>query len=169
MAAETGLTSDLGRAAETALGLLRDSGETLAVAESCTGGLLGAALTAVPGASDVFVGGVIAYEDRIKRELLGVPAEELSRLGAVSEGVARRMAAGARTRLGASWGVGITGVAGPTGGTAEKPVGSVWLAVSGPASAVEGHRFSGDRDEVRRRSVAAALRLLTRLAVADDV
>lgn len=167
--AEAGLTADLRRAAERVLGRLRESGETLAVAESCTGGLLAAELTAVPGASDVFVGGVIAYEDRIKRELLGVPAEELARLGAVSEVVARRMAVGARTRLGASWGVGITGVAGPTGGTAGKPVGTVWLAVSGPASAVERHGFSGDRDEVRRRSVDAALQLLTRLATADDV
>lgn len=161
---EGGLTAGLRSAAETALERLRAAGETLSVAESCTGGLLGAALTAVPGASDVFLGGVIAYDDRIKLELLGVPADELAREGAVSEGVARRMAAGARERLDASWAVGVTGIAGPAGGTAAKPVGTVWVAVDGPRRAAERHRFPGDRDEVRERSALAALELLVRLA-----
>jgi nicotinamide-nucleotide amidase len=141
----------------------RATGRTLAVAESCTGGLLGARLTAVPGSSDVFVGGVIAYANDVKRALLDVPVEALAEHGAVSEPVARAMAAGARARTGARVGLAITGVAGPGGGTDEKPVGTVWIAVD-----VDGetrtHRsvFIGDRDEIRFRASQFALELLRR-------
>jgi len=118
--------------ASVVLDLLRRRGETLAVAESCTGGGLGAALAAVPGASDVFLGGVIAYANAVKRDLLGVSAGDLERWGAVSDPVAMAMAEGVRRTTGSDWSVAITGVAGPTGGSAEKPVGLVHIAVAGP-------------------------------------
>ena len=133
----------------------------VAVAESCTGGLLGAALTEVPGSSDVFVGGVIAYANEVKVRDLGVPAETLERVGAVSEEVARAMATGVRTRFGTDIGVGITGVAGPGGGTQEKPVGLVHVAVD-HAGLVKHRRLMlpGDRDLIREIAVKSALALL---------
>lgn len=154
-----GLT-ELQPAAKSVLDRLRAKGETLAIAESCTGGLLGAALTAVPGASDPFLGGIIAYHDRMKAEWLGVDEAVLDREGSVSEAVAQQMAAGARTRFGAAWAVAITGIAGPSGGSAEKPVGTVWIAVSGPQPAARRYLFPGDRAEVRAGSAGAALELL---------
>jgi nicotinamide-nucleotide amidase len=113
---------------------LRQRGDTLAVAESCTGGGLGAALAAVPGASDVFLGGVIAYANAVKQDLLGVPADQLQRHGAVSDPVARAMAQGVQRLTGATWTIAVTGVAGPAGGSAEKPVGTVYMAVAGPVA-----------------------------------
>ncbi|MCP9808950.1 nicotinamide-nucleotide amidohydrolase family protein, partial [Cyanobium sp. HWJ4-Hawea] len=111
---------------------LRQRAETLAVAESCTGGGLGAALAAVPGASDGFLGGVIAYANAIKQELLGVPAELLERHGAVSAPVAIAMAEGVRRATSATWGVAVTGIAGPGGGGPDKPVGTVYFGLAGP-------------------------------------
>ena len=111
---------------------LRDRHQTLAVAESCTGGGLGAALAAVPGASDVFLGGVIAYANAVKQGLLGVPAGMLASHGAVSDPVAQAMAEGARRATGADWALAVTGIAGPGGGSAEKPVGLVHIALAGP-------------------------------------
>ncbi len=131
--------------ASVVLALLRRGGQTLAVAESCTGGGLGAALAAVPGASDVWLGGVIAYANSVKQGLLAVPAELLAAHGAVSDPVALAMAAGVRRCTGADWGIAVTGVAGPGGGSAEKPVGLVHIAVAGPdGAASEAVRF-GDR------------------------
>ena len=118
--------------AEVVLQQLRLRGQTVAVAESCSGGGLGAALAAVPGASDVFLGGVIAYANGVKQGLLGVPAELLRAHGAVSDPVAQSMAEGVRRVTGADWGLAITGVAGPGGGSDEKPVGLVHLAIAGP-------------------------------------
>jgi nicotinamide-nucleotide amidase len=142
---------------------LDESGRTLAVAESCTGGLIAKRLTDRPGSSRWFLGGVVAYADRAKVDQLGVPPDVLARVGAVSEEVARAMADGARRAFGAFAGIGITGIAGPTGGTTEKPVGTVWYAVSvGDRVEAEKRVFMGDREAVRERSAQAALNLLYR-------
>ncbi|HKS07330.1 MAG TPA: competence/damage-inducible protein A [Gemmatimonadaceae bacterium] len=147
--------------ASVVLDALRARAWTVAVAESCTGGMLGARLTAIAGSSDVVRGGVIAYDNGVKESHLAVRAETLAAHGAVSEGVAREMAAGVRAALKSSVGVAITGVAGPSGGTAEKPVGTVCIAVATPDGAVAAtNRHVGDRDEVRKRSTQAALMLL---------
>ncbi|MGH7620379.1 MAG: competence/damage-inducible protein A [Gemmatimonadaceae bacterium] len=141
----------------------RSRGFTIGVAESCSGGLLGGRLTAISGASEVFRGGVIAYDNEVKRNLLGVRDDSLSEHGAVSERVVREMAAGVRRATHASVGLAITGVAGPTGGTPEKPVGTVWICVD-----IEGQsdaqmlRLWGDREEVRQRSAQWTLDLLRR-------
>ena len=132
--------------AAVVLDQLRRRGETLAVAESCTGGGIGAALAAVPGASDVFLGGMIAYANSVKEVLLGVPKDLLQTHGAVSDPVALAMAEGARRAIGASWAIAVTGIAGPAGGSAEKPVGLVHIAVAGPhGCAVEPVRFGARR------------------------
>jgi nicotinamide-nucleotide amidase len=149
---------------ELVAGALADRGWTLATAESCTGGLLGARLTARPGSSAVVLGGVTAYANAAKEELLGVPGELLAASGAVSPEVAAAMAQGARDRFGADVGVGVTGIAGPGGGSAGKPVGTVHLCAVGP----EGGRarsivLPGSRTAVRDRSVTVALQLLRRL------
>lgn len=149
--------------AEVVVDACRRKHLTLAVAESCTGGLLGARLTAVPGASDVFRGGVIAYDNEVKSETLGVPAALMEEHGAVSEPVAISMSLGARTVAGADLGVAITGIAGPTGGTADKPVGTVWIALADRTAAAARHmRFAGDRNEIRHRATQAALDLIRR-------
>ncbi|MCH8980344.1 MAG: competence/damage-inducible protein A [Armatimonadetes bacterium] len=143
------------------LQLLRDRAERLAVAESCTGGGLGARVTSVPGASDVFEGGVVSYSDHVKSSLLGVREQTLAEHGAVSEQCAAEMAEGCKKATGAEWGVSITGVAGPDGGTADKPVGLVYIGVSGPdGTVVERHIFPGTREAVRNRSVQQALTAL---------
>lgn len=155
--------------ASVVLGRLRARGETLAVAESCTGGGLGAALTAVPGASDVFVGGVIAYANGIKESLLGVPADLLNRWGAVSDPVAQSMAEGVRQRTGSTWALAVTGIAGPGGGSAEKPVGLVHIALAGPQGTTSSPvRFgeSRGRSWIQTLTVAEALNRL-RLALAE--
>ncbi len=141
----------------------RSQGLRLAVAESCTGGLLGARLTEVPGSSDVFVGGVIAYDNALKVNLLEVPERLLAEHGAVSEPVASAMADGAARRFGVAAAVSVTGVAGPGGGTPEKPVGTVWIGCFYNGS-VETRRsvFPGSRHEVRARAAQAALFLLHR-------
>ena len=141
----------------------REAGLRLATAESCTGGLVGARLTEVPGSSEVYEGGVVCYSNRLKRELLGVPAALIEDHGAVSEAVVRAMAEGARLRLGVDLAVAVTGIAGPGGGTPDKPVGTVWLAVA-DASGPTARRvtFLGSRREVRARAAQAALSLLER-------
>ena len=146
------------------LGLARDQKLTLATAESCTGGLVAARLTSVPGSSDAFLGSVVAYDDRVKGDMLGVPETVLERHGAVSAETANAMAEGARQALGADVAVSVTGVAGPGGGTDEKPVGLVFLHAAGSSGeqAVE-LRLPGSREAVRRRAAASALHLLRRL------
>jgi nicotinamide-nucleotide amidase len=136
----------------------------IATAESCTGGLVSARLTSVPGSSDVFLGGLVAYDDRVKLDALGVPTEVLERHGAVSAETAAAMAGGARRVLGADVAVSVTGVAGPGGGTEAKPVGLVYLHAESPdASHGVELRMPGDRNAVRRRAAASALHLLRRL------
>ena len=149
------------------LRLLGTAGQTLAVAESCTGGALGAALTAVPGSSAAFAGGVIAYSNAVKQQLLGVPASLIDQHGAVSEPVAKAMAEGLRSRIHCDWGIAISGVAGPGGGTVDKPVGMVCLALVGPEGCDTWVQRFGERrgrSAVQQLSVIRALdRLRLRL------
>jgi nicotinamide-nucleotide amidase len=148
---------------EHVLALCRARGLTLATAESCTGGLVAARLTSVPGSSDVFRGAVVAYADDVKAAL-GVPAAVLERHGAVSREAAAAMAAGTREHLGADVAVGVTGIAGPGGGSAEKPVGLVHLHAVGPHEELGLElQIPGDREAVRGRATATALHLLRRL------
>ena len=142
----------------------RARGLTLGTAESCTGGLVAGRLTTVPGSSDVFRGGVVAYDDDVKRTLLGVPEDLLAAHGAVSADAAEAMAHGARERLGVDVAVSVTGIAGPSGGTPEKPVGLVFFHVAGPAGE-RSFRFEipGDREWIRARAAVACLHLVRRL------
>jgi nicotinamide-nucleotide amidase len=147
----------------------REAGLTLATAESCTGGLVSARLTTVPGASEVFVGGVVSYSNEAKRRLLGVPEEILTEYGAVSAETAAAMAAGARAALHADVALGVTGVAGPDGGTPEKPVGLVFLHVEGPdRDAALRLELPGDREAVQARSAVSVLHLLRRVLTQPD-
>jgi PncC family amidohydrolase len=131
---------------------------TLACAESCTGGLIGALVTAVPGSSDYFLGGVIAYANAVKVGQLDVSPATLADHGAVSAATAREMAAGARARLGADYAVSVTGIAGPGGATPEKPVGLVFVGLAGPSGVTAiRHLFPGDREAVRLAAAGAAL------------
>ena len=140
-------------------------GWTMATAESCTGGLIGGACTDLAGSSDWFERGFVTYSNAAKTELLGVPADLIAAHGAVSEPVARAMAAGARAHAPVQLAVAVTGVAGPSGGSAEKPVGTVWFGWATPEGVfTERQRFDGDRAAVRRATVAHALAgLLQRL------
>ena len=148
--------------------LLCERKGSLAVAESCTGGLLGARITDVPGASEWFLGGFLVYSDALKRELLGISDDLLRRHGAVSEPAGAAMAEGARARTGATHALGITGIAGPTGGTDAKPVGLVYVSLAAPGGTrVKEVRLKGDRATVRARSVAIALELLRRALIGE--
>jgi nicotinamide-nucleotide amidase len=148
--------------AEALLQACREAGLKAAVAESCTGGLIAGCLTAVSGSSDVVERGFVTYTNEAKAGMLGVPESMLTEHGAVSEPVARAMAEGALANSPADIAVAVTGVAGPTGGTAEKPVGLVHFAAArrGAETLAEDHRFDGDRDAVRMQSVTAAVKLL---------
>ena len=149
---------------EIVLDLCRERGLTLATAESCTGGLVAARLTSVAGSSAVFVGGVVAYADRVKARELGLPADILERHGAVSAETAAAMARGARERLGTDLAVSVTGIAGPDGGSDEKPVGLVYLHAEGPGGPRSADFvFPGDRESIRRRAAVTALHLVRRL------
>ena len=151
------LASDVGK-------VLEQRSLTLAVAESCTGGRLGDAITDVPGSSAYFLGGVISYGNEAKFSLLGVDRSTLESMGAVSEEVALMMADGVRKRLGASIGVGITGIAGPTGATPAKPVGLVYIAVSSSERSLSVRSvFAGSRSEVKAQAVLKALEMLSEL------
>lgn len=149
--------------ASLVLAMCRERGMSIATAESCTGGLLGARITRIPGSSDVYRGGIIAYANEVKVAQLNVSEATLVEHGAVSEQVSCEMADGARRALGTSIGIGITGVAGPDGGSAEKPVGTVWLAVSGIGETRSlGRVYVGDREEIRLRATQASLDLVRR-------
>jgi len=147
--------------AEEVGAMLRERSETLAVAESCTGGGLGDMITDIAGSSDYFLGGIVSYSNRAKVDILGVSEEVLRLEGAVSEKVAIQMAEGVKNRFGSAYGIGITGIAGPTGATQNKPVGLVFIAVSSRSGFIcrENH-FSGSRTEVKDQAAIAALDLL---------
>lgn len=149
--------------------LLKTKNHTVAVAESCTGGGLGHLITTIPGSSVYFRGGVVSYDNQIKTEWLGVNPDDLAEHGAVSDVVARQMAIGVKQRMGATWGVSITGIAGPDGGTETKPVGLVYIGIAGPDGQVESNRFQfgsfRGRDFVRWLSACTALDLLRRKLV----
>ena len=149
--------------AERLVALAKDKKLTLGTAESCTGGLIGATLTSVSGASAVFFGGIISYDNSVKEAVLGVKKETLLTVGAVSHDTAVQMAEGARRVLDTDLAVSVTGIAGPTGGTPTKPVGTVFIAVArrdGKTLCTENH-FLGDRDAVRAQTVEKAITLLT--------
>lgn len=152
---------DSGDLSEVLGGMLAARGETIATAESCTAGRIAQWLASVPGASRYLLEGAVVYANEAKVRTCGVSPEDLAQHGAVSEPVARQLALGIRARAGATWGIGVTGVAGPGGGSPEKPVGTVFISVAGPAG-VEARRLSlpGDRDRVQALSSAAALALL---------
>ena len=136
-------------------------GRTLATAESCSGGLVAHRITNVSGSSEYFLGGIVAYSNKVKAALLHVPKEDLAAYGAVSEQVARCMAEGARACLGADYAVGVTGIAGPHGGTPEKPVGLVFIAVAAPeATMVLRNQFQGTRQAVKNQTADRALGIL---------
>jgi PncC family amidohydrolase len=155
-----------GEKVEKAIGrLLKKKGLALAVAESCTGGLIGDRLTDVPGSSGYFVGGAIAYSNAVKSKVLGVRPPTLAKWGAASEPTVREMAAGVCRRFGAQVGVAVSGIAGPSGGTKAKPVGLVYICadVKGQSIMVERHLFRGGRRAVKEQSAEAALRLCRKL------
>lgn len=153
-----------GRSLEEVVGeMLVARNATVAVAESCTGGMVGARLTSVPGSSRYFVGGFLTYSDQMKWQLLGVSPEELAEFSSVSAPVARSMAEGARLRAGSTYAVSVTGIAGPEGGTPETPVGTVFIGIACPHDTyVQRYRFVGDRERVRQLATQAALDLLRR-------
>jgi PncC family amidohydrolase len=143
---------------ETLVQIFRDDSLTLATAESCTGGGLGSALTSVSGSSDYYLGGFVTYANMAKQKLLGVDSEVLAKFGAVSSQCAAQMAEKCRQILGSSVAVSITGIAGPDGGTKDKPVGLVFIAVSGSkGSVISKNNFSGDRSQIRRATIDAAI------------
>ena len=148
--------------AETLVELLKARGLTCATAESCTGGGVGSAITAVPGSSAVFYGGVISYDNSVKENVLGVSPETLASVGAVSSACAAQMASGARRLLKTDLAVSLTGIAGPDGGSAEKPVGLVWFGLATKDGVrTEKAIFAGDRAQVRARAVLHAIGMLT--------
>jgi nicotinamide-nucleotide amidase len=162
------VNADAGQLARQVVERLTARGQTVAVAESLTGGLVAAALTSVPGASVVLRGGIVAYATDLKAALLGVPRDLLARRGPVDPEVAAAMAAGARARLGATYGMSTTGVAGP-GPADGKPQGTVFIAVDGPAGAVgSGFQLAGDRQQVRVQVVQLVLSLLVSALREDE-
>lgn len=143
------------------VGLLARRGKTLALAESCTGGLIANRITNVPGASKIFPGGIVAYSNKAKRKFLGVRARTLSQQGAVSEAVAREMAGGARKKFGADFALAVTGIAGPGGGTKSKPVGTVFIALAGGGETVVERKLNHfGREKFKRITSNQALKML---------
>jgi nicotinamide-nucleotide amidase len=160
------MTPDLLADAEALLSRCRNRGLKLATAESCTGGMIAATLTAISGSADVFERGYITYSNEAKTEMLGISAGLIETAGAVSEEVARAMAEAAVARSRADFAVSVTGIAGPTGGSTDKPVGLVWLGLAGREGPVrtERHVFPGDRSHIRIATVARAFAMLREAA-----
>ena len=157
------LLKDIFAEAKTIITLASEKGLTIATAESCTGGLIGAAITAIPGSSAVFKGGIIAYDNAVKTKLLGVSPSVLGKYGAVSQKTAERMAAGVRERIGVDIAISVTGIAGPGGGTQDKPIGTVWIGLA-TKDGVSATRFDyGDigRNKVRDVTCMDALKAFT--------
>jgi len=160
--------------AAQAVARLAQRGQSLGLAESCTGGRLASAITSIPGASDVLPGAVVSYANRIKQALLGVSAQILQEHGAVSAECAAAMARGAQAALGGDWAIAVTGIAGPGGGSADKPVGLVYIAWAGPPSSAAAEplarrfQFTGDRAQVQWQSVVAALEGLLGVLSSED-
>jgi nicotinamide-nucleotide amidase len=153
--------SNASRLETTLIRLLARRGQTLALAESCTGGFIANRITNAPGASKIFPGGIVAYSNEAKRTFLGVRAKTLARHGAVSEAVAREMAAGARKKFGANFAIAVTGIAGPGGGTKRKPVGTVFIALAGEGeTAVERKWNPFGREKFKRATANQALKML---------
>lgn len=145
------------------LSIMRKAGQTLAVAESCTGGLLAQRITSVPGSSEYFKLGVVAYSNDAKKTLLKISPQVLRKFGAVSEQVAIAMAQRVRRLVDADWGIAVTGIAGPGGATTAKPLGLVYMAVAGPDGVIcRRHFFKGTRHNIRKKAVEIALDLLIR-------
>ena len=140
---------------------LIEQGQSLATAESCTGGLIAHSITDIPGSSACFLGGVVAYSNEAKMKLVGVAKATLVAQGAVSEAVAGELATGAKSAFESSWAVGVTGIAGPGGGTKEKPVGLVYIGIAGDDMLeVTRHQFSGSRQAIKQATANAALAML---------
>lgn len=147
--------------AEVVIDRLRERGQTVATVESCTGGLVGEMLTEIPGSSDAYIGGWVTYTNAMKTSQVGVHSEVFKQYGAVSEECCRAMATGGRERSGSDYAISVTGVAGPGGGSPEKPVGTVWIGLASPCGVqAERFLFKGDREMVRQRSATAALAML---------
>ena len=156
----------LGQTAEKAVAMLKAAGLTVATAESCTGGGIGAAITSVAGSSEVYPGGVISYANEVKSSLLGVPEAVLSEKGAVSSETAAAMAEGARRLTAADIAVAVTGIAGPGGGSAEKPVGTVWFGLAtATGTRTEKKLFAGDRESIRTQTIIHALGMISVAAI----
>lgn len=154
---------------EKIIQFLRERKQTLAFAESCTGGLLSSQVTSLPGISDVFMGSVVTYSNRMKREILGVQAPVLATMGAVSRPVALQMARGVKALTATDWAVSITGIAGPTGGTDKKPVGTVCFAIVGPGFEWSSReQFAGSRTQVQQSSAKFAIEVLAK-ALAQEI
>jgi nicotinamide-nucleotide amidase len=158
----TTLPDDLVAMADSVIKTAASFGCTIATAESCTGGLISSCLTAVPGSSTAFMCGFVTYANEAKTRLLGVPVDAIKEFGAVSDIVAAAMAEGAVAHSGADLAVSVTGIAGPGGGTAEKPVGLVYLSLAqtGEDAVIKRYVFAGTRDDIRRSAVGAALELM---------
>jgi len=156
------LPNDLISLAATVIKRAVESGCTIATAESCTGGIISSCLTAIAGSSEVFIGGFVTYSNKSKTRLLGIPVDAITDFGAVSDIVAAAMAEGAVAHSGADLAVAVTGIAGPGGGSAEKPVGLVYLSLArvGEDAVVKRYIFAGTRDDIRRSAVGAALELI---------
>ncbi len=146
-------------AAESLHALLRERNIRIGVAESCTGGLISGALTDVPGSSETFIGGIVAYDDDVKRDVLGLDGDKLAKRGSVSAWCVEAMAHAVRDKFGADMGIAVSGICGPGGGTIRKPIGTVWMAVCGPEHLFDVRRLKlkGDRPEIRQATVEAAI------------